>query len=211
MAQGFAVLSPGVTAIPYEYFCGGRTIKEFILDLHRTPDLVQAAMDAAIGPMKEATRQQAKAVAPLAMWVGGWRSASEFLSPRLWQRFVFPYLKEIVEVIVQEGAVPLLHFDADWTRDLEYLRQLPKGKVILGLDSATDIFKAKEVLGDHMCILGDVPPRMLSLGSPEEVTAYCHRLVTEVGPGGFILSQGCVLPPEAKLGNVQAMVRSVQL
>lgn len=61
-----------------------------------------------------------------------------------------------------------------------------------------------------MCLLGDVPPRMLSLGTPEEVGKYCERLISEVEPGGFILSQGCVLPPEAKLENVRAMVEAVQ-
>jgi len=31
-----------------------------------------------------------------------------------------------------------------------------------------------------------------------------------VGPGGFILAQGCCIPPDAKYENVKAMIDSVQ-
>ena len=49
----------------------------------------------------------------------------------LWERFVFPYYKELADVAVEEGAIPVLHFDADWTRDLERFKEFPKGKCVL--------------------------------------------------------------------------------
>jgi|GEM_PF-2197803 len=51
---------------------------------------------------------------------------------------------------------------------------------------------------------------MLTLGTVDEVKAYCDRLLTKVGPDGFIMAMGCVLPPNAKFENVKAMVDSVQ-
>jgi uroporphyrinogen-III decarboxylase len=145
----------------------------------------------------------------MGLWIGGWRSASEFISPRLWERFVFPYYKQMVDAAVEEGAIVVLHFDANWSRDLERLKELPKAKCVLSLDGKTDIFRAKQVLGDHMCIMGDVPPALFSLGTPDEVAEYCRRLVGEIGPGGFILSSGCDVPIDAKYENVRAMVESV--
>ncbi|HBG23241.1 MAG TPA: uroporphyrinogen-III decarboxylase, partial [Peptococcaceae bacterium] len=130
--------------------------------------------------------------------------------PRLWRRFVFPYYKQLVQAVVDEGVIPILHFDSDWTRDLENLREMPKGKCVLALDGATDIYKAKEILGDHMCIMGDVPAALLSLGTPGEVNEYCQRLINEIGPAGFILSSGCDIPPNAKPENVKAMIDSVK-
>jgi uroporphyrinogen-III decarboxylase len=64
----------------------------------------------------------------------------------------------------------------------------------------------KEVLGDHMCINGDVPATMLTLATPDEVFNYSRRLIREIGPTGFILGQGCDIPPNAKLENVKAMI-----
>ena len=73
-------------------------------------------------------------------------------------------------------------------------------------DGDTDIFRAKEVLGDHMCLMGDVPASMLFYKSSEDVYKYCFRLIRELGPTGFILQSGCDIPANAKLENVQAMV-----
>ena len=67
--------------------------------------------------------------------------------------------------------------------------------------------EGKEILKGHICIKGDVPATMLSLGKPEEITTYCKKLIDTVGKGGgFILSTGCTCPVDAKFENVKAMV-----
>jgi uroporphyrinogen-III decarboxylase len=71
----------------------------------------------------------------------------------------------------------------------------------------TDIFKAKEILNGHMCISGDVPASLLTLGTPEGVRDYCKRLIDEVGKGGgFFLTTGCECPVDAKFENVKTMI-----
>ena len=70
--------------------------------------------------------------------------------------------------------------------------------------------KAKEVLGDRICIRGNVPASLLNLGSPEEVRAYCRNLIEKVGKGGgFILDGATGIPDEAKPENVRAMADAV--
>ena len=204
--HGVVPFSPVVVTIPYENFCGGRSMTAFFKDLYKIPDKVQEAMDAAMPDILESARQAARGLKPVGMWVGGWRAASEFLSPKLWQRFVLPYYKQLVQAVIDEGVVPVLHFDSNWTRDLELFREFPKAKCVLSLDGATDIYKAKELLGNHMCIMGDVPPALLTLGTPDEVYDYSQKLIRDIGPTGFILAQGCDTPPDAKLENVRAMV-----
>ena len=76
----------------------------------------------------------------------------------------------------------------------------------MALDGESDIFKAKEILGDHMCIMGDVPASMLYLDTPDIVYDYCSKLIRKLGPTGFILQSGCDIPANAKLENVKAMV-----
>ena len=115
----------------------------------------------------------------------------------------------MVAAVLDEGAIPVLHFDANWDRDIERLLELPQGRCVLSLDGKTDIFRAKQILRGHMCLMGDVPAAMFSLGTVDEVKAYCERLLTEVGPDGFILSSGCDVPVDAKYENVKAMVESV--
>ncbi|MDF2631716.1 MAG: uroD [Caproiciproducens sp.] len=203
---GIMVYSPVATGIPYDTFMGARTMSKFTKDLFKIPDKVEAVLDIAANDTLEALRQTIRMAKPMAVWVSGMRGASEFVSRKIFDRFVWPHTKKFVEAIIEEGSIAYLHFDANWERDLEYFRDLPKGKCVFGTDSATDIYKVKEVLGDHMCIMGDVPAALLTLGTPDEVYKYCTKLINEIGPSGYILSQGCDVPPNAKPENVAAMM-----
>jgi hypothetical protein len=125
----------------------------------------------------------------------------------IFEQFEWPYLQRYVDAFIAEGLTVWLHFDTDWSLNLPYLKQLPRGKCIADLDSTTDIFKAKEILGGHMCISGDVPASLLTLGTPEDVREYCQRLIDQVGRGGgFFLTTGCECPVDAKFENVKMMI-----
>lgn len=204
-AAGMPFLSVGLLTTPFEYLCGGRSFSQFVFDLYRMPDRVQAAMDAMMPGLCDGGIGLSKAVGAPCIWIGGWRSASKMLAQHLWDRFVFPYLEEIIRQVVGAGLIPILHLDSDWTRDLARFRVFPAKSCILSLDSLTDIRRAKEVLGDHMCIMGDVPPALLSSGTPQEVYDHCRRLIADIGPTGYILQSGCDIPVDAPLANVKAM------
>jgi uroporphyrinogen-III decarboxylase len=128
------------------------------------------------------------------------------ISPEMWDRFFWTYFRDLVMEVIENGLIPILHLDACWDRELVRFRELPKGKIIMALDGTTDIFRAKEILGDHMCLMGDVPAMMLYYKDPDDVGEYCSKLIREVGPEGFILQSGCDIPENARLENVQAMV-----
>ncbi|MBW2418383.1 MAG: hypothetical protein JRH19_07540 [Deltaproteobacteria bacterium] len=75
--------------------------------------------------------------------------------------------------------------------------------------SSTDILAAKDVLRDPLCLKGDVPAALLSIGTPAEVEAYCSRLINRVGDGrGFILSSDCGVPADARPENFRAMIET---
>ena len=129
----------------------------------------------------------------------------DMLSPEMFERFSWRYLKEVAEMVIGYGIIPLFHLDSNWTNGVKYFRELPRGTFIMAFDGQTDIFKAKEIIGDHACIMGDVPATMLSFGTPEDVDAYCERLIGEIGPTGFILSSGCDAPYNSKRECLEAM------
>ncbi|MBN2027515.1 MAG: hypothetical protein JW854_12215 [Actinobacteria bacterium] len=138
------------------------------------------------------------------------RTSNDFISPATFEKVALPSLKSLVEKLKSEGINCILHCDGNWDLNLEALRKLPAGCCVAQFDGASDIFKAKEVIGDRICIYGDVPADLLALGSPSEVDEYCHRLIEEVGKGGgFILGSGCELAPNARPENVKAMMESV--
>jgi hypothetical protein len=105
MRRGYAILSPLTVDHPFEHLAGARTVKEFTLDLFRMTDKIQAVMDVIMAEKREQTRALIRAVGqPTGYWVGSWRTAPEFLSPKLWDRFVWPYMKELVEIVAERAG-----------------------------------------------------------------------------------------------------------
>ncbi|HEY3425520.1 MAG TPA: uroporphyrinogen decarboxylase family protein [Negativicutes bacterium] len=202
---GYLIYSRGMSITVNDFLSGGRSMAKFMRDLYKIPDKVEAVLDIILEETLTELRQQIRLTKPLVLIISPARGASEFFSPKLWERFVWKYLKATVEAIVEEGTVVDIHIDGNWERDLDHFRSLPKAKCVFETDSRTDIYKIKEVLGDHMCIKGDVPAALLTLGAPDEVYKYCTKLIQNMGPG-FILASGCTVPPNAKLENIKAMI-----
>jgi len=202
--------APVSVGIPFEYLCGGRSMQKFFLDLYRMPDRIKAAMDVIQAEMLA----QIKAAPPFGgirgTWLGGWRSASALVAPRLWDRLVWPYILEQAEALVQVGITPVLHWDQDWTRDLVRLQELPAKKCILNPDGMTDVRKFKELVGDRMAMMGDVPAAMLAAGTPDDVTKYVRDLVSLFGNTGLILCPGCDAPINTKPENMEAFVAAAR-
>ncbi len=186
-----------------------RTLAEFTRDLYEVPDRVEAAMQASCDQIISNAIQVCKNNGNMLAFIVLERGSGFYYRLPVFERFEWPFLQRYVDAFVAEGITPWLHFDTDWGINLPYLTKLPKGKCICDLDGTTDIFNAKEILKGHMCISGDVPASLLTLGKPEEVEEYCKRLIDEVGDGwGFMLTTGCECPIDVKPENLRAMVET---
>ena len=135
-----------------------------------------------------------------------------YVSPEVFEELVWPTLKKGVDMIVNRGYNAHVHMDGDLTSVLTVMRNftkgLPKGKVLLDLEK-TDMAKAKEVLGDRLCLYGNVPASLLVYGSVKDVEKYCKKLIEDCAEGGgFILSTECETPWNAKPENVRAIIDS---
>jgi uroporphyrinogen-III decarboxylase len=192
---------------PFETLSMARSFGPFLLDLYRRPEKVIAAMNVMIAEDIEALSSQIKTTKKLFGNTAISRSANTFISPKQFEKFVFPYVKELAELYIPANLIMIFHLDQDWLKFLPYFKELPEGRYILQLDGATDIFEAKKIIGDRMCLMGDVPARLLKLGTTHDVEQYCRKLIDIVGQGsGFILSCGCDIPVDAKFENVKTMV-----
>lgn len=199
---------PNVTA--FDILSGVRSVEEFSKDLFREPELVLRALSVVNRFTTGQMVRTSKLFGSRYCFIGSARPSASFISPRLFERFALPFLVDSIAAVVGAGLVPFLHFDSDWTPMLRYFRELPRARCILNIDESTDISTAKEILWDHMCIMGNVSAALLKLGDPGEVESHCERLIREIGAGGgFILSSSCSVPPDARPENVRAMVDSV--
>jgi hypothetical protein len=209
--RGVVTLYPVVASPlhPFFRFSLARSMVRFMEDLRYHPTLVEKAL-------KTATREYIEQIIPACQALGfklsftaEERAEGFFFPLPVFERFWWPYTQEIVDALWSEDIVTWFHLDQNWDKNIPYFKRLPRGSAVLALDSTTNIFAAKEVLRGHLCLAGDLPPALMSLGKPEDVEAYCKRLIDEVGgDGGFILSTGCEMPTAVKLDNWRAMVQT---
>jgi uroporphyrinogen decarboxylase len=78
----------------------------------------------------------------------------------------------------------------------------------LSLDQKVDFAYARKAVGDSICLIGNVNPAgTLFLGKPEDAAREAEYAIRSAGQNGnFILSSGCLMPPDIPPENLQAMV-----
>lgn len=137
------------------------------------------------------------------------RGSDDFMSMKQFDTFYWPTFKRLVLALIDRGAIPCIFFEGNFTSRLEYLLEFPKGKVLARLDT-TDIFRAKEVLKDHMCIEGNVPSTLLQMGTVQDVKDHCKKLIDVIGKdGGYILAPRSSTD-EVKPENLKVMIEFTQ-
>jgi len=208
--RGATILHGYLQEAPFDVFSLARGLIPFIKDCKERPDEVRDAADALTDSYTFMSRLICLTTGVPRATIALHRTSNDFISPKMFDELAFPSLRRLTDKLVAAGISPILHCDGNWDLNLERLRDLPAGRCMVQFDGPTDIFLAKKVLGDRMCIMGDVNADMLVLGSATEVDEYCHRLIEEVGKGGgFVMGAGCEIPPNAKPENVKAMLDSV--
>ncbi len=184
-----------------------RSMVKFTEDLYYKPEMVEKALSKLTDEFITFGIDLCKGLGVKIMKIAEERAGAFFYPLRIFDKFWWPYTQRMVEAYWSEGIKISFHLDTCWDKNIPYFKKLPRGSVILELDGTTNIFAAKEHLRNHVCIASDVHPALMSLGKPEEVAAYCKRLIDEVGnDGGHILSTACSLPAAAKKENFRAFL-----
>jgi uroporphyrinogen-III decarboxylase len=185
-----------------------RSFNKFLMDVVEIPDKVVTACEATEKELLRTLVPQfkgAKREGAMQMCLFGFsRIATNHISPKKFDLF-WPHIKRISEYIIKNGFIVQYHIDNDYTDVLEYFTEFPKGKIMFHLDM-TDIFKAKEILGDRACLMGNVPPQITGRGTPHDVEKYCKKQIEGcMEGGGYMLGSSCVLPDEIPAENLKAM------
>ena len=203
--EGFPIQGLVSTAAPFDtlgdFFRGTKGI---MLDIYQRPDTLIKACEKLLPLAVERTIKAAnisgnpRISIPLHKGLGGFMSLEQF------KKFYWPTLRELMLALIKEGLNPIPFWEGDCTSRLEYIKDIPAGKAVYRFE-ATDMLKAKDILGDRICIRGNVPVSILAAGTPDDVRAYCKKLIDYVGrDGGFILDSSAVVN-DARLENVRAM------
>ncbi|MBD3354004.1 MAG: hypothetical protein GF364_21155 [Candidatus Lokiarchaeota archaeon] len=197
--------SDGEALIPFEFFSFLRGMTNFMKDIIQIPDKIKEISDYLVDKFIKLGKYILSMSYGKTILIGSSRASSDFVSPKHFENLFWPYFKKVVEEFHKEDCIIQLHMDTNWTDRLHFFRELPKGKIYLHIDENTDIVKAREILGGHMVIQGNLKPALFSLGSPYQIEKETKRIIDECADGGGLWI-GSEIPGDAKLENVKAMI-----
>ena len=202
---GFPLQTGAMTQAPFDtlgdYFRG---TKGLMLDMYRRPDKVIAACEKLLPIMYESALNGTRASGNPRVFIPIHKGVDGFMSLVQFKKFFWPTLRDLMTALINEGLTPCPFWEGDCTSRLEVIRDIPEGKACYKFE-ATDMVKAKELLGDRVAIRGAVPLSILATGTPDQVKESCKRLIDTAGKdGGFIMDASTGLD-DAKYENVRAM------
>jgi len=181
-----------------------RGTREILMDMRRRPDKLHEALEVATRIFIEYGSGAAGADLPYC-WIWMHKATRNFMSDEQFKTFYWPYLRKGMLALIDKGIIPVVYCEADVESRLEHFADVPKGKVIYHV-STTDMAKAKSVLGGIAAIAGNVPNILLLSGTPDDVRAYCKKLIDTAGKNGGFIMDAAVMLDEAKAENLKAMI-----
>jgi uroporphyrinogen decarboxylase len=135
-------------------------------------------------------------------------ASGDVISKKHFIEFVFPYLKRVIREVKSVKKPTMLHICGDISDRLHLIPDT--GADSLSLDAKVNIADAKSILGNKVCIAGNVDPvHILQFGSKNDVYNAAYQCMEQGAKnGGFILLPGCDLAADVPEENIKALVDS---
>ena len=118
-----------------------------------------------------------------------------FLSPAMFDEYVTPYLSELIAGYRELGFYTIKHTDGNIMPILDSLISAgPDALHSLDPQGGVDIAEVKRLVGDKVCLIGNVNCGLMDTGSDEEIIESArYALKHGMGGGGYIFStSNCV-------------------
>lgn len=178
-----------------------RGINTLMMDFFDDPQFVRDLFAFVVEMELRFARAQLEAGADL---IGIGDAAASLVGPQIYEEFVWPYEKQLVDGIHQMGGRTRLHICGNTRKILAGMGRL--GCHVVDLDFLAPMAEGRAAMGPNQVLLGNVDPvRVMRNGTPEDVTREVARCHTEAGPR-FIVGAGCEVPRGTPEANLHAMV-----
>ena len=211
MDEGFPPIAGGGSITAFDMVADGlRGTFGMMSDLMTQPEKIKKCCEMFIDLHIKKSLDSFKMTGLKYQWVMLHKGFDKFISDEMYAEYYWPYLRQWVERLVEEGIVPVLFCEGAYNTRLKYLAEVPKGKVIC-LFEDIDIREAKRILGGVACIMGGFPAFTVTHGTPEKIRDQVKEYMDVLAPGGgFIFSLGSALD-KAPRANVEVLFEAIEL
>ena len=121
--------------------------------------------------------------------------------------FGLQYTKTLISVVKSAGGIIIIH---NCSEEPYLDLQVSAHPDVLNI-SGGDLKSIKKQFGKQVCLMGNIEPGVIHLGSPKEVRSKAIECINEwKNEGGFIFSTGCEIPHNAPITNVKVLKEVVE-
>lgn len=177
-----------------------RGINTLMTDFIDDPAFVRDLFEFSVEMELRFARAQVEAGAD---FIGLGDAAASLVGPSIYNEFVWPYERKLVDGLHAMGTKVRLHICGSTRRIFSGMGQL--GCEIVDLDWLAPVDEARRVMGPEQVLLGNIDPvAVLRNGTPESIAAAmaeCHR---QAG-SRYIASAGCETVRDTSAENFRAM------
>ena len=177
-----------------------RGINTLMMDFFDDPAFVRDLFAFVIELELRFAREQINAGADV---IGLGDAAASLVGPQIYEEFVWPYEKKLVDGLHALGTKVRLHICGNTRSILGGMGRL--GCEIVDLDFPAPMSEARAQMGANQVLLGNIHPvKVLRAGTPQSITeaiAECHRQ----SGARYIVSAGCEVPRDTPSENVLAL------
>jgi uroporphyrinogen decarboxylase len=181
----------------------------------KKPELVHRLLRMATDHLVEVVRYWVDSFGSerILLWEGAPTETNQLISPRHFEKFAFPYVREFHQKILAMGVKHIFcHICGEPNENLPYWAQVPMGHPgIVSIGPEVDLTTAIKYFGDTSIVAGNIDPAVIQTGSPQRIYELCRQAIEKAkhAPRGFILMPGCELSPMTPPYNVYAMKKAI--
>lgn len=137
-------------------------------------------------------------------------NSGPFFNREQMDRWILPNLDRWGEAVAELGMFSILHSDGQLTPYLDAIADtnidaLQAVDPVAGMDMS----RARQIVGDRLCLCGNVDCGLLLRGQPAQVYEATKKMLTTCkGGGGLVLGASNAVQPEVPVDNYRAMIQA---
>ena len=176
-----------------------RGVTNFLMDLLMEPDFAPQLMDICVEVGIEFAIAQLEAGADT---IGIGDAIASQVSAEIYEQFIFPGEKRLVDAIHEAGGLVRLHICGDITHLLPHISKIDFD--IVDLDWQVSMKEARSILGTDTVLVGNLDPvNVVMKTSPGEIENRVQQIYKDVG-NPYMVGAGCEIPMHTEFENLKA-------
>lgn len=180
--------------------CDLHGITETMNDLYEAPEFIEDLLEICTQQAMIFAEHQ---IASGADFVGIGDAAASLISPKMYQKYVLPYEKRIIQAIHSKGAKAKLHICGNITNLLPFLPETQAD--IIDVDYPVNFSNAIQAFGSSYSACGNFEPSaILFLGEKMDVQTAVKNCVA-VAAKNTMIAPGCEVPRDTPIENLKTI------